>query len=353
MNWTKPVWWLATLTGLVWGWQLGARRRARIDFQGRVVVITGARGLALVLARQFAREGARLALLARNTEELDNADRELRRLGAEILTLVCDVRERGQVEDAFGRVLQRFGRLDILVNNAGIIQVGPFEHMQMQDYEDALRTHFWGSLYASLAAANIMRAEGSGRSRFRGRIVNITSIGGVIAPPHLLPYVASKFAQVGLSDGLRAELAKDGILVTTVIPGLMRTGSPVNALFKGRHQQEYAWFSIADSLPGLTTSAENAARKILDACRHGDPQLVITLPARLGILANTLTPGLFAGVMKIAGRLLPSPTSEEGDIMRTGWESWSRWSPSPLTVLSDKSAGENNELLGHPTIVEE
>ena len=74
--------------------------------------------------------------------------------------------------------------------------------------------------------------------------------------PHLLPYSASKFALVGFSEGLRAELAKDGIRVTTVCPGLMRTGSPPNAAFKGRHREEYAWFALSDALPILSISAE-------------------------------------------------------------------------------------------------
>src|ERR687891_1372920 len=92
-----------------------------------------------------------------------------------------------------------------------------------------------------------------------GRIVNIASIGGKVAVPHLLPYVASKFALVGLSEGMRAELLKDGIYVTTVSPGLMRTGSHLNAFFKGQHKKEYALFSIANALPLFSTSSKRAA----------------------------------------------------------------------------------------------
>lgn len=93
-----------------------------------------------------------------------------------------------------------------------------------------------------------------------GRIVNVSSVGGKIGVPHLLPYTASKFALTGLSEGLRVELKRERILVTTVCPGLMRTGSPRNALFRGKHKREYAWFAIADSLPLLSISAESAAR---------------------------------------------------------------------------------------------
>src|SRR5437868_10247139 len=172
----------------------------------------------------------------------------------------------------------RFGRIDVLVNNAGTIEVGPMEVMTLDDYEKAMRTHFWGPLYMVLAVLPEMRA------RKEGRIVNVSSIGGKISVPHLLPYCASKFALTGFSEGLRAELAKDGIVVTTVCPGLMRTGSPLNAFFKGQHQAEYAWFSISDSLPISSISAQRAARQIVRACKNGDAEVILSVPAQLAAL---------------------------------------------------------------------
>src|SRR5262249_17300153 len=162
----------------------------------------------------------------------------------------CDVTNQDQVQAAVDAVLARWGRIDVLINNAGTISVGPAETMTAEDYEVAMRTHFWGPLYMTLAVLPGMR------QRREGRIVNISSIGGKVSVPDLVPYNASKFALVGLSEGLQAELAKDGIVVTTVCPGLMRTGSPRNALFKGQHRAEYVWFSISDSLPILSMSAE-------------------------------------------------------------------------------------------------
>ena len=102
----------------------------------------------------------------------------------------------------------------------------------------------------------------------------------------------------GLSDGLRAELARDQIVVTTVCPGLMRIGSPINAAFKGQRSREYSWFAIASSLPVITISAERAAHQILDACRYGDAELVITLQAKLAVLARTLAPECFSAVAR-------------------------------------------------------
>jgi short-subunit dehydrogenase len=165
--------------------------------------------------------------------------------------------------------------------------------------------------------------------------------------PHLAPYAASKHALVGYADALRAELAADGIRVTTVTPGLMRTGSPPNASFKGQHEEEYAWFAISDATPFLSTSAERAAEQIIDALRHGDPALTITLPAKLGAAVDGVFPGLTGTVLKWANRLLPDATGAAGDRKQTGWESFSDAAPSPLTELSDEATVENNELRGH------
>ncbi len=149
--------------------------------------------------------------------------------------------------------------------------------MERADFEQAMAVHFWGPLQTMTAAIPVMR-----RQRF-GRIVNVSSIGGKIGVPHLTPYCASKFALTGLSDSMRAEIAKDGIHVTTVCPGMMRTGSPFNAWFKGRHREEFAWFAIADSLPVGSIDAARAASQIVDACRHGDAELVISWPAKLAV----------------------------------------------------------------------
>ena len=181
------------------------------------------------------------------------------------------------------------------------------------------------------------------RRRGEGRIVNIASIGGKISVPHLLPYSASKFALVGLSEGLRAELSKDGIVVTTVCPGLMRTGSPRNADFKGRHRAEYAWFSISDALPGASMSAERAARQIMAACRRGDAEIVLSLPASVAVKIQGVAPGLVSRVLGWTNRLLPR-AGGIGSRSAKGRDSQSAWSPSLLTVLNERAARRNNEL---------
>ena len=317
------------------------RRRSSYDFANKSVVITGgSRGLGLIMARELADEGARLTLVARDEQDLANAaaDIRARQPFADVLTVAADVRRRYDAERVIAQAFERFGRVDVLINNAGIIQVGPVDHMKVSDYEDAMNTHFWGPLYMTLAALPHMRREGG------GRIVNISSIGGRIGLPHLVPYAASKFALTGLSDSLRYELAEENILITTVCPGLMRTGSPLNASFKGNHPQEYAWFAISDSLPLATIDADRAARQIIAACRRGDAELVITVQAKVAILARTVAPELFATAMSFINSLLPAPTGREGDQARLGRDSESKWAPSTLTEPTYRAAEENNEM---------
>lgn len=330
----------ATGAGLL----LGARamRAARgISFDNRVVVISGgSRGLGLLIARQLAREGARIALLARDADELQRAAIDVEDHGSGPLTIPCDIGDRAQAEQAIATVAERFGHIDVLVNDAGTIQVGPLQHMTVDDFESAMRVHFWGPLYLTLAALPHLRQARD----HAARIVNISSIGGRIAVPHLVPYSASKFALTGLSDGLRAELAKDGIRVTTVLPGLMRTGSPYNAWFKGKHEAEFTWFTVLDSMPGLSIDADRAARQIVTACRYGDPQLAITPQARLAIIADAMAPSIVARSMELVNRLLPAAGSPLGNESRSGWQSASRWAPSWLTRLTDRASARNNQV---------
>jgi NAD(P)-dependent dehydrogenase (short-subunit alcohol dehydrogenase family) len=318
----------------------GRRSARRIDFRGRSVVITGgSRGLGLLVARQLAAEGARLTLAARDRDELERASDELIAGGGDIQLAVCDVGTRDGAERLIADVVERRGGIDVLINNAGVMKVGPLEHMSLQDFEEAMAIHFWGPLHTMLAAIPAMRGNGG------GRIVNVSSIGGRIGVPHLVPYCASKFALAGLSDAIRGELDRHGILVTTVTPGLMRTGSPFNAWFKGRHRDEFAWFVISDSLPVASVDGELAARQLVDACRHGDAELVIGWPARLAIIARAVAPEAVAMAMSLANQfILPGPSDEGGTKAYSGWQSMSDRTASPLIRLTEKAAAENNEI---------
>jgi short-subunit dehydrogenase len=311
----------------------------RYSFRDRVVVITGgSRGLGLVLARKLADEGAFLVLCARDATELDEALKDLRERTEFVEAYVCDLTQPAEIGRLFQRIRHEIGAVDVLINNAGVIQVGPVETMTLDDFHEAMLLHFWAPLLCMWQVLPGMRRRG------QGRIINISSIGGEIGLPHLAPYCASKFALNGLSQTFSAELAKDGIYVTTVCPGLMRTGSARNASFKGQHRAEYTWFSISDAMPLITMSAECAARRILSACRYGRAKITLSLPAKAGVLMNTIAPHLTGELARIAAHMLPQP----GGIGRKsakGHNSESSWSPSMLTKLNERAAARNNEVI--------
>jgi len=320
-------------------WLLWRRlTEAPISLGGRVVVITGgSRGLGLVLAREFAAHGCRLAICARDAEELERARRDLVERGADVYAAVCDVADEPRVRAFLSDVVARYGRVDVLVNNAGIIQVGPLETMSAQDFRHALDVNFFGALHTTLAVMPLMIR------RHAGRIVNITSIGGKVAVPHLLPYDCAKFAAVALSEGTRAELARHGIKVTTVVPGLMRTGSPPNALFKGKASLEYTWFALGDATPLTATSAERAARRIVEATRRGEAEVTLTWQARALRLVAGVLPGALADGLGAVNRLLPEPGGI-GSAQLRGRDVANALTRSPVTALLRRAARRNNEL---------
>jgi short-subunit dehydrogenase len=289
-----------------------ASRRLRVedDLAGEVAVVTGAsRGLGLLLATELARRGCRLLLCARDDAELDRAAGRLRETGAEVATVACDVtREEsaGQLVDA---ARERYGRLDILINNAGIIRVGPVQSTSPADYEAAVATMAMAPVRLTLAALPAMRAQG------HGRIVTVTSIGGKLSVPHLLPYSTAKFAAVGFSEGLRAELGRGPVTVTTVVPGLMRTGSHVRAEFAGRREQEFTWFSLGASLPLVSMDAERAARQIVAGMAARRAEVFLTpagqVAGRLAGLAPEVTAPVLHAVQKA---VLPAPGGDSAAV---------------------------------------
>lgn len=326
---------IAGLGAVYWG----LRRLRRYDLSNRTIVITGgSRGLGLALARCFLKKGARVALLARDPEELRRAQEHLGGMG-QVFVRACDIRDERQVNEALVDVREQLGEVDVLVNNAGTITVGPMDTMTTDEYRESLDVFFWGPLYATLAVLPEMR------KRRDGRIVNISSIGGKISVPHLLPYSVGKFALAGLSEGLRAELARDNVYVTSVYPGLMRTGSPRNAEFKGNHRAEYTWFLLSDSAPGLTISADRAARKIVSACEYGQAELIITKAAKLAVKACQLLPGISSVVLAAVARVLPT-SGDTGQRKAKGADSKTRITESWLTALDRRAANRNNQVPG-------
>jgi short-subunit dehydrogenase len=288
---------------------------SKFSFRDKAALITGgSRGLGFLIAKELCRSGANVAVLARSVEELTRAKTELEKLGGKVLAIQCDLLLPAHIEFAVQQTLDRFGKIDILINNAGIIEVGPLHHMKREDFERSMRLHFWAPYELTMQIIPHMRRNGG------GRIVNISSIGGKVAVPHMAAYSASKFALTGFSDALRAELAHDDIHITTVTPGLMRTGSEIHAKFKGDHAAEYKWFDLSMKIPLASISAERAARKVVAACRRGSPALIMPFTTYLVIAANNLFPNLSGHIAKLVNRFLPSRSDESGDEARSGSE---------------------------------
>src|SRR5438874_4602475 len=293
---------------LIGAWAAGrAFRSARYTLRDKVVLISGgSRGLGLVLARHICEQHGKVVLIARDREELARAKADLAVRGGKILTVECDLLDRAQIHAAVRTAIDRLGKIDVLINNAGIIEVGPLDHMNREDFDRAMQLHFWAPYELVSQIVPEMRLWGG------GRIVNISSIGGKVAVPHLAPYCASKFALTGFSDAIRAELASAWIYVTTVAPGLMRTGSHINAQFKGKHDAEFAWFAASSGAPLISMKAERAARKIIAACRRGQSSLTLTFSARILVVGNALAPNLIGFMMKLISRFLPRPGNANG-----------------------------------------
>jgi short-subunit dehydrogenase len=312
--------------------------------QGKTVLITGSsRGLGLAMAEEFGRRGARIVLTARDPEELARArslllERKAVAAPDEILVLPADLRNPDEAQRLIQHVTNTWGQVDILVNNAGIITVGPVENQSIEDFRAVMDTNFFSGLHCTLGVLPQMLA------RRDGVIVNIASVGGKVAVPHLLPYTASKFAAVGFSEGLHAELRHKGVHVLTVCPGLMRTGSHVNALFSGDSEKEYRWFSLGATTPGISTSARHAARKIVRAVIARETEIAITPQAILASRLGQVSPEITSLVMSAVNRMLPDPAEAKTAAVR-GMDV-RNLEPIPAKSLGWSAARRYNEVDG-------
>lgn len=324
------------------------RRRRYFDLEGKVVLVTGgSRGLGLEMARQLIEHDVRLAICARDEAELRAAREDLEgRHPLDLFTGVCDVTDREQVQRLVEQVRDELGPIDVLINNAGTITVGPFDTLDRQSFQQSFATHVSGPLEFIRAVLPDMRR------RRGGRIGNVASIGGKVPVPHMAAYVASKHALVGLSESLRAELVCDNIYVTTINPGLMRTGSPWNARFKGDAQAEFAWFAALDNIPGLSISPERMARRIINAMQHGDAELITPCAARLAASFHGAFSGLGTELAALQARLLPvGEAIGAGHAPISGREADVGQLPRPFARQQERNAARFNEVrAGQPPL---
>lgn len=262
------------------------------------LVAGGSRGLGLIIVRELISRGYRVALCGR---DLATAEEAARDVGATAYR--CDVADREQVFEMVRRVEAELGPVEVMIHVAGIIQVGPAETMTLEHFDDAVGVMLMGAVNMSWAVLPSMRQRG------HGRIGVVTSIGGKLPPPHLIPYATAKFGAVGFTESLAAELAGTGVTATTLVPGLMRTGSHEGALFTGDHSAEYAWFGPSASLPLISMDAERAARHMVDGVLEGKPVVQLSWLTHLGSRVHGLSPTLVVHLIGIVNRLLPSSPS--------------------------------------------
>lgn len=291
----------------------------RFDFREKNVFITGgSRGLGLSLAWNLLKRGASVTLVARDLEELDQGRNHLLQdfPKARVFIKACDVTDAMFLKTILQQSIHEMGSIDLLINNAGSILVGPFASMEREDFEAQMKIHLYAAIEATKQIVPHFQERGG------GRILNICSLGGKVAVPHMLPYDVSKFALAGFSQGVSAELARDGIRVTTAYPPVMRTGSPIQAVFKGDHEKEFEWFQTIDHLPGISMSADRAAKKILDAVANGNSEIILSTPAKLRMVAGVFFPETMNRVMGFMASILPADESRE---RKTGADSQAKF----------------------------
>ncbi|MGZ3769730.1 MAG: SDR family NAD(P)-dependent oxidoreductase [Bdellovibrio sp.] len=274
------------------------------SFRNKVVLVSGgSRGLGFILARKLAREGAFVSLIDIDEEALQRAQNliHLENPQTPVNYHVCDVTKRDDVRTAVEKTILQFRGLDVVINNAGTLTMAPVENLTAKDFEDSLNLHFWGPYNMIEETLPHLKTNHS------GRIINISSIGGKMAMPHFASYCTGKFALVGYSKTLRAELIKNNIYVTTVFPGVTRTDYIDHAEFKGQYQKEFNWLKKSDSIPFLTINAEKAAEKIIRAAEVGQAELNISMSLKLGLAFQSLFPEIHSDLMALANIMLPPP----------------------------------------------
>lgn len=322
------------------GWAV-AYRFTMNSTKPTALVAGGSRGLGMLIARELLDRGYQVAICARKVDDMDRACQILGTHGT-VRAYACDVRDFEAVEQLVTSVTRELGPIEVLITVAGVIQVGPAEVMTIQDYRNAVETMTMGPVHLALAVLPGMR------ERRRGRIGTVTSVGGLVSPPHLLPYATAKFGAVGFSDGLAASLGGTGVTATTIAPGLMRTGSPERADFSGRPEREYAWFAPAASLPLLTVDADRAARIMVDATLAGKPMALVGWMPKVAHRVRGLAPGLTTRMMSVMNRLLPSAGDDPKRLVM-GRDAESRLSSTGskvvgwLSQLGTDAAKRNNE----------
>jgi short-subunit dehydrogenase len=252
---------------------------------GRTAIVTGAStGIGKETARQLVEGGANVVLASRQRQKLEAVAEELAPLPGATLVVPTDVTERLAVEALARRTVEVFGSIDILVNNAGSGLFAPISGGSLENARRLFDVNFWGAVHAVQATAPYMQAQR------RGHIVNVSSVAGWVAPPHMGMYAATKFALRAMSGSLRTELAGSGVRVSTIYPGLTQTSFTENML------QE----APVPAFPPLVrwSTSEAVGRRILQAIRWGWRDVFVSPEDVAAAGLNTVAPQLVDWVMR-------------------------------------------------------
>ncbi|MGH7305935.1 MAG: SDR family NAD(P)-dependent oxidoreductase [Candidatus Rokuibacteriota bacterium] len=273
-------------------------RGRRQRFAGHAIFITGASsGIGAALAREFAREGADVALAARRVDRLEALAAEIGALGRRALVIPCDVTRDGDLERAADRTRATLGKLDVVVANAGFGVSGTFERLELDDYRRQLETNVFGVLRTIYATLGDLKQT-------RGRLVLIGSVSGHVGVPGSSAYSMSKFAVRGLAAALDHELAPYGVAVTLISPGFI--DSEIRQV-----DNRGVWHAEPPRRPipsSIVMATPTAARKIVNAVARRRREAVITGFGKAAVLLQRHLPGVLAVTIRrfgIKGRREP------------------------------------------------
>lgn len=267
-----------------------------VNFRDHVVLITGASsGIGTALARELAREGAKLVLFARRRERLEALSAELTAAGAQVLVHVGDVTRRADLDSSVALAVERFGRLDMAVANAGFGVVGTVEALGLDDFRRQFETNVFGVIATIHACLAELRKSG-------GRLVLIGSVAGYVSMPGSAPYSMSKFAVRALALALRPELEASGVTVTLISPGFI--ASEIRQVDNRGVHHPHAEEQLP---PWLVMPADVAARKILRAAYRRRREAIITVHGKLFVWLQRFAPWVWtlAARRGVKGRTEP------------------------------------------------